>query len=483
MTKMEDWVTIKNLKKKNPTLGTRRIARQLGFSRNTVRRALSSDRFPEYKRVEQSNPDIEPYKDVIREMLMVKKLIGSRILEEIISKGYKGSKSAFYRYLSTIKGIEKRCYKPYETSPGEQAQYDWSEYKIEINGEKVKAYVFIYILGFSRYKVYEGSLSQTQSSILSALENSFIKTGGVPERIQTDNAGSFIVNASVSNFEWNKEYLNFCGYYGVMPTRSLPSHPWSKGKVENPFDYLEDHFIEGNTFSDFPDFLKRLEEFEVKVNGMIHSTTKKIPLELFEVEKYRLLSLPVNRYTSVKEEIRKVTSDCLISYGGNRYSVPYQHSGGEVWVKVSKGYILNIYSSKNELIATHQLNTGKGNVIMNEEHYRGYRANGGNWNRLSQMFLERFPNQQTFLDKLKVQNKGNPAYYLSKILDIIKFYNDDDVQRTIEACFMYDTFTHTFIQKYLEINYKTQVEVKPLLINLSHNTQISIKRDLNDYKL
>ena len=292
MTKMEDWVTIKNLKKKNPTLGTRKIAEQLGISRNTVRRALSSGMFPEYKRVEQNNSDIEPYKDVIREMLVIKRYIGSRILEEIISKGYKGSKSAFYRYLSTIKEVEKRCYKRYETSPGEQAQYDWSEYKVEINGEITKVYVFIYILGFSRYKIYDGSLSETQSSILSALENSFIKTGGIPERIQTDNAGSFIVNASVSKFEWNKEYLRFCGYYGIMPTRSLPRHPWSKGKVEKPFDYLEEHFIKGNTFSDFPDFLKRLEEFEVKVNGMIHSVTKKIPLELFEQDERCRLLIP-----------------------------------------------------------------------------------------------------------------------------------------------------------------------------------------------
>ena len=36
---MMDWLTIRNLKKKRPDLGTRRIARLLGISKNTVRPA------------------------------------------------------------------------------------------------------------------------------------------------------------------------------------------------------------------------------------------------------------------------------------------------------------------------------------------------------------------------------------------------------------------------------------------------------------
>jgi len=50
MITMEDWVTIKNLKKRNPGLGTRKIARLLGLSRNTVKRALCGDDPPRYER-------------------------------------------------------------------------------------------------------------------------------------------------------------------------------------------------------------------------------------------------------------------------------------------------------------------------------------------------------------------------------------------------------------------------------------------------
>ena len=68
MISMEDWVTIKNLKKKNPNLGTRTIAEMLGVSRNTVKKALKSDDLPLYNRGEKKiNEHILPYVDFIKE--------------------------------------------------------------------------------------------------------------------------------------------------------------------------------------------------------------------------------------------------------------------------------------------------------------------------------------------------------------------------------------------------------------------------------
>src|SRR5690606_34355221 len=167
---------------KNPSIGTRKIAELLGVSRNTVKRALQKDSPPEYKRDNILNPDIAPFKDYIIERIVLKRLKGSRVLKEIISKGYKGSQSAFYRYLSKIRTEEKRTYQRYETAPAEQAQFDWSPYTVVINGIKTKVYIFSYILSFSRYRIYETSLSENQSSVFEAIENSVFEIGGVPER-------------------------------------------------------------------------------------------------------------------------------------------------------------------------------------------------------------------------------------------------------------------------------------------------------------
>jgi transposase len=484
---LEDWVTIKNLKKRNSKLGTRQIAGLLGISRNTVKKALKKNETPGYKRQKEINPKMLPFKEYIFERLILKKLNGSCVLDEIISKGYTGSKSSFYRYIANLKAPEVKTFQPYETQPGEQAQYDWSEYTVKIAEQLTKVYVFSCILGFSRYRVYQASLSQTQGSVFEALENSLISFGGVTERIQTDNAKCFIINASKNNLQWNPRYLAFCGHYGFEPSRSLPAHPWSKGKVEKPFDYLEEHFIKAKEFSSFDDFLNKLKIFNDEVNNRIHTTTKQTPLSLFEKEKQSLTALPEGRYVDIKEQVRKVTADCLVSFSGSRYSVPHQFALREVWLKVSKGYLLEIYSSQNILIAQHKLSLIKGKSVINLEHYKNHRTEKGSWNRLCEMFLISFPEQNWFLDKLKTQKRINPAYHLTQILELTKFYFKDDCIKAYDEAKRYNIYTHIFIKGYLENNFTVQ-PVQPGIINhISLNkitsSKYDIKRPLEQYKL
>ncbi len=99
---LEDWVTIKNLKKRNPKLGTRKIAQLMGLSKNTVKSALRSDNATRYERKVEVNSDIKPFENYIWQGLTQRHLRKSRILADIKSKAYKGPQSAFYRYCSKI---------------------------------------------------------------------------------------------------------------------------------------------------------------------------------------------------------------------------------------------------------------------------------------------------------------------------------------------------------------------------------------------
>lgn len=133
---MEDWVTIKNLKTKNPGLSLRKIAGYLNISHNTVKKALEIGNTPKYQRQKKLNRNIEPFKEIIFEMLYIKNFRGSTIYEEIKSKGYKGGKTAFYCYLRKEKlEQEQKYFTPYETAPGEQSQFDWSPYTVLIGSD------------------------------------------------------------------------------------------------------------------------------------------------------------------------------------------------------------------------------------------------------------------------------------------------------------------------------------------------------------
>lgn len=500
MISMEDWVTIRNIRKKNHTIGTREIAKLLGISRNTVKRALASEEYPTYARPDKVNEHIEPFAGFIKESYIVKRQKVSVIISNLRSKGFGGSAISIYRYIERHLKRERemasgRAFMPYSTLPGEQMLYDWSDYTVLIGESLVTLHVHVLLCGYSRYRIYSAGISIRQSDVFESLEEGFCELGGICQRLQVDNAAVFVKNASVADFKWNERFLRFCGFYGIEPSRSLPGHPWSKGKVENPFDYLENHFITNHRFASFEDFCRKLKMFQQEVNERVHSATGKKPSEMFAGEKEHLLELPRNtstgeyqRYIGFKEEFRKVTSDCLISFGGNRYSVPHLYARSEVWVRVSKGYYLHVYSPANKLIATHVIKAGRGNVIINKEHYRGYRSGSdrASFAVVSQKLKERFSEYdriEQFIDSVKVQKRINPAYHLSRIWEVFGDYADADCIRCMEECVNYNTFSFSFVKGFLMANAEVKLEVKGLSLFLKGYKNIAVARDLREYRI
>jgi transposase len=499
---MDTWTTIKNLKKVNPSMGTRTIAKLVGVSRNTVKKVLLEDVSPIDKKegAKKINKNIEPFVSFIKESYLKKNLKASRILKDIISKGYQGSQYALYAYIKDnlkpiredIQGDNTKAYKSYSTNPGEQMQFDWAHYTIPIDNKLVKIYIYQTILGFSRMKSFSVSLSMMQNDVFIALEEAFNFFGGVCDRIQVDNAKVFIDDASVNNFKWNNRFLHFCGFYGMKPTRSLPAHPWSKGKVEKPFSYLEDHFIAGNEFKSFEDLQQKLKVFQDETNISLHGTTNEITSKRFKLKEQQYLKpLPFDnltgefkKYIGFKEEYRKVSSDCLISYKNNKYSVPHYFATKEVWIRVVQGNTLQIYSNQNKLIATHILSLNKKEIILNKEHFEGYRTTNvsiaSSISRLTKRF-HNYPNIHKFISNVKIQKRINPANHLQKIANLFEYYDDSDCISAMEECFSINSFNSNTIKGFITNNTTPKKESISLLnIDIPKG---NIIRDLGDYKL
>ncbi len=458
----------------------------MGISRNTVRSAIRREQPPQYKRSDQINESIRPFVDFIQEAIWVKELRGSRVLADIRSKGYGGSQSAFYRYLKKLRQARGQAsYKPYETQPGEQAQFDWSPYTIQLGDELVKIFIHCYLLGYSRYRCYWVSMSDKQGAVFEAMEESLQDMGGVCQRQQTDNASCFVTNASKHNFAWNKNYLALCGHYGIQPTRSLPRRPWSKGKVENPFDYLEDHFIKHRRYDDFVDLVAKLKDFQDDVNNKIHSTTGSKPYDLFQIEKQHLAPLPANRYIGIEEELRKVSYDCLISYGGSKYSVPHFFVGKQVWIRISQGRYIHIHSSRGKILAKHEVSLQKGKVIMQDQHYKNHQAQRGNWQRLAQCFAEFFPEHSAFTDNLKIQKRIDPAYHLTRIMELTKYYDKALFEAAFGAAHRANCYSYHFIQALVQhgdiATPSTPDELKPTSKHMPELGNVDLVRDPAQY--
>lgn len=449
---MEEWTTIRYLNAQGKSI--RAIAQELGVARNTVRQALRAEQKPSYTRPKRANPKLEPFAAEIERMYFEQRFIGSRILREVRALGYRGGKTALYSYLEALKAAQPdpRLSVRFETAPGQQAQFDWSPYAICVGGHSVKVIIYCLTLSYSRRKHYWPSLDETANSIYEAIEVSLRHYGGAPKELLVDNARALVKNANPACFEWNEQFLGLCGHYSIRPVACQPGRPRTKGKVERPFFYLEQHFIKGSEWPSFDAFAQQLEAFtQEELDRMVHSTTKEAPIERFEQERGVLTPLPVHSFVGGQQELRKVSWDCLISWGGSRYSVPWRYAGKQVWVRTSQGRSLIVLAHNGEEVARHTLTEQKGLTTIDGAHYEGLRQGLPKTKALlTETFLDRFPGHGWFVEGVFAQHKPNGVAHLRAILALAEIYSREALLVTFSQSKEYNSYSHSFIRGLLE---------------------------------
>lgn len=449
---MEAWTTIRYLQAQGRPI--RAICRELGVSRKAVRRALRGDGPPRYERPPRPNPQLVPFEAQIQTWYFGEQLIGSRIIRELRARGYTGSSSAVYRSLKRLAAVRvsPKVTERFETPPGQQAQFDWSPYTIELGGARTRVVVFCLVLGYSRRKHYAASLDETQSSIYEAIESGLRHFGGAPKQLVVDNAKAFVLDARPGHFRWNPQFLELCGHYRMRPTACQPYRPRTKGKVERPFFYLEQQFIKGTCFASLAHFLEALATFERDdLDVRVHSTTQERPLDRFERERPHLTPLPDQRFVGTLALSRKVSWDCLVSYQGSRYSVPAPYAGKLVWLLASRGSHLLVLDARREVLAEHPLSPTKGTIVMRPEHYAPLRrGTARTYVVLAEQFLRQFPQQATFLEGLLAQPTLDPARHLHGVMELTSLYDPASVERALVVASEYHAYSHTFVRGVLE---------------------------------
>jgi transposase len=418
---VEQWQTIRHL----AALGwsQRRIARETGVSRNTVNAALAAEHPPAYARTATPSP-LASWKELVEDGLR-KGFSGARMLEELRQAGYQGARSVFYAHWAPL--VEARrapvaaC--RFETDPGEQAQFDWSENTLSFGGIATRVYVFSLVLGYSRRVHWFPSLGVNQAAVFEALEAGFRHFGGACRYVLVDNAKVFLSRHRGPEVQWNPNFLRLCGHYSVQPIASTPRHPQSKGKVEHPFGCLEQRFLVGAAWRDWDHFQAELAAFEARWEQRIHGTTKVTPQERFTAEQSRLLPLPERPFLHWQETFRQVSKDCLISFEGVRYSVPWMYAGKEVLVRPSQGRAVEVYAPAGKLLARHLLRPSGSPPVLLAEHYEGLRRR--HWaagQTLARRFRERYGSHdsaEAFLQRLLAQHRHQPEAPLRQVLELL----------------------------------------------------------------
>jgi transposase len=435
-------------------MGIRAICRELGVSRKAVRQALRRDGPPTYTRPPRPNAKLAPFEAQIRAWYFGEKLIGSRIIRELEARGYDGHRSAVYRFLEKLRAAvpSSKVTARFETPPGQQGQFDWSPYTVELGGDVVRALVYGLTLGYSRRKHYTASLDETQASIFEALESCLRHFGGSPKQLLVDNAQAFVLDAHPARFRWNPQFLALCGHYRLQPRACQPYRARTKGKVERPFFYLEQQFIKGRRFASFQHFLEELAAFEREdLDVRVHTTTQERPIDRFQQERPHLLPLPAQPFVGTLALSRQVSWGSLVSYGGSRYSVPAPYAGKRVWVLPSRGTHVRVLDAQRTPLAEHALSPAKGALVIQPEHYAPLRrTTARTYVVLAEQFLRQFPQQAAFLDGLLAQPKLEPTRHLHGLMELASLYDAPSLEQALRLAQAYNTYSASFVRGLLE---------------------------------
>ena len=370
MLKVEEWLLIRDLYSQGFSISE--ISRQTGFDRKTIRKYLKIKTLPGPQKRPGRKSKLDPFKPYILEKLKEGPYTAARLYREIKEMGFDGGKTIVKDFIQKVRPKQVvPAVLRYETKPGIQAQVDWGEVgKVEVDGKIKKLFFFSMILGYSRMRYVEFTLSTDTSTLIQCHLNAFQYFSGCTQEILYDNMKQVVITRAIksSDSEWNSLFEDFFKHYGFIPRLCRPYRPQTKGKIENTIGYVKRDFFLGGEFSSLGNLNSQALEWLIRVNSSVHGTTHEVPLERFKEENLILLD-QVPPYKVVKIETRKVSRDCYVSYLGNKYSVPYKFAGRTAELHVSDGKF-QIYID-NENIYEHEIFPGNCRVIRKKEHFQG----------------------------------------------------------------------------------------------------------------
>src|ERR1700750_483285 len=168
------------------------IARDLGISRNTIRKVLRSGETSfEYERTIQPRPKLGRWTSDLSELLegnaakpAREQLTLIRIFEELRGRGYDGGYDAVRRYAgrwSKDRGhATAAAYVPLSFAPGEAYQFDWSHEVVLLGGVTVTVKVAHVRLCHSRMFFVRAYPRETQEMVFDAHDRAFAHCSKAP---------------------------------------------------------------------------------------------------------------------------------------------------------------------------------------------------------------------------------------------------------------------------------------------------------------
>ena len=296
------------------------------------------------------------------------RISAKRLLPVAMAAGYVGSDRNFRRLVAEEKRLWRtdnhRGRRPGVWEPGDVLAIDW--------GTIGTLHVFCAVLAWSRIRFVYFADNERSETTLAALAACFEFLGGVPKTVLADRMGCLKGGVVANVVIPSPDYVRFATHYGFHPDFCEAADPASKGLVENLVGYVKSDLMISDEL-DARD-LRRANEYGAdwmqEVNAAVHSEICAVPSTRLEIERELLGPLPQLRANTSKVIYRTVDHLSCVRFASARYSVPTQHIGKVVEVRVADGRLsvalLDVVLAQRDVVAP-------GETSILDDHYGGPR--------------------------------------------------------------------------------------------------------------
>lgn len=375
-TDMEAWAEIRR-KVLVEGASRRAIQREYGLHWTTLRKILREPEPPGYRRKEprpapKSAPVLATVEEILRQDRDVhrkQRHTAKRIWQRLRAEhGATLSYSRVKELVAHLKRGSAEAFVPLVHPPGE-AQVDFGHADLVVDGEPWKGALFVMTLPYSGALFVCAFPRECPEAFLAGHVLACAHFGGVPHRISYDNTSCAVSKITGRRTrELTADFMRLKSRYLFASHFCLVRRPNEKGVVETLIGFARRNFlVPVPHVADFATLNATLatacrEDLERRVRGQEQTKAERLA-----EERARLLPLPAEAFVPRRVATTRASSEALVRFDRNDYSVPTEFAHREVF---ASGGIDDVTCAVDgRVIATHRRSWKKERTFFDPVHY------------------------------------------------------------------------------------------------------------------
>ena len=376
-TDMENWAEIRR-RVLVDGLSKRAACREYQIHWDTLTKILTHPEPPPFRRTApRPRPKLGPFLPVIHQILeddrkapKKQRHTANRIFQRLRTEyGYTGGKTVVKAAVAAWKARSAETFVPLAHPPGE-AQVDFGEAEITLDGRPTKVALFVMTLPYSDALFVRAFPRECTEAFLEGHVRAFEFFGGVPRRISYDNLKIAVAKVTGGRGRVvTREFLRLKSHHLFEAHFCRVRRPNEKGHVETLVGFARRNFL-----VPVPAVSGGLEPLNAQLEQACREDLTRrlwgkpaVKADLLAEERRALLPIPAEAFVAARVEPRDVDSLSLVSFDANQYSVPTEFAHHRATVVATVDTIRVVVGDR--VAATHRRSWGREGVFYEPVHY------------------------------------------------------------------------------------------------------------------